>query len=358
MAAPTLTHECSKTIFRNDLTAITLRTDRIFFWLLIGQWLGGIITALVWSPRTWIAQYWSVHQHVIAAALLGALFAVYPLYLIIRRPGAAYTRHMIAVGQMLQSALLVHVTGGRIETHFHVFGSLAILAFYRDWRVLMTGAAVVYVDHLALGAWFPLSVYGVAQASIWRSIEHAIWVMFEVVFLMVSCRTGIRELCAIAERQAEVEDVAEQLQKTNAEVMAMSHALQHTNRTLEARVQERTQDLQRTKESLELEVKHRTKELEVAKESLELNVARRTEELSAAKLALEQQIQQLEVLNRVMMGREERIVDLKEELRVLKCQQQDQQSSQSPVDGKGMLQATNQDGPTAGTPSREPGTLP
>ena len=38
---------------------------------------------------------------------------------------------------MLMGALLIHLTVGRIETHFHVFVSLAILAFYRDWRVLI-----------------------------------------------------------------------------------------------------------------------------------------------------------------------------------------------------------------------------
>ena len=32
------------------------------------------------------------------------------------------------------SALLIHLSGGRIETHFHIFGSLAFLAFYRDCR--------------------------------------------------------------------------------------------------------------------------------------------------------------------------------------------------------------------------------
>jgi len=36
------------------------------------------------------------------------------------------------------SALLIHLSGGRIETHFHVFGSLAFLAFYLDWPVLIT----------------------------------------------------------------------------------------------------------------------------------------------------------------------------------------------------------------------------
>ena len=44
---------------------------------------------------------------------------------------------------MLWSALLIHLTGGRIETHFHVFGSLAFLAFYRDWRVLVPATVVV-----------------------------------------------------------------------------------------------------------------------------------------------------------------------------------------------------------------------
>ena len=62
---------------------------------------------------------------------------------------------------MLMSALLIHLTGGRIETHFHVFGSLAILAFYRDWRVLISASAVVTVDHLLRGFFWPQSVYGV-----------------------------------------------------------------------------------------------------------------------------------------------------------------------------------------------------
>lgn len=34
------------------------------------------------------------------------------------------------------SSLLIHHTGGRIETHFRVFGSLAFPAFYRDRRVI------------------------------------------------------------------------------------------------------------------------------------------------------------------------------------------------------------------------------
>src|SRR4051795_1790734 len=97
----------------------------------------------------------------------------------LRHPGLVLTRHTVAVGQMLMSALLIHLTGGRIETHFHVFGSLAFLAFYRDWRVLINATIITAVDHLARGVYFPTSVYGVASGASWRWLEHAGWVAFE-----------------------------------------------------------------------------------------------------------------------------------------------------------------------------------
>ena len=88
---------------------------------------------------------------------------------------------------MLMGALLIHLTGGRIETHFHVFGSLAFLAFYRDWRVLVPATVVVALDHMLRGIFWPQSVYGVLVASQWRWLEHAAWVIFEDVFLVVAC---------------------------------------------------------------------------------------------------------------------------------------------------------------------------
>ncbi len=310
----------AEAIFRSDWQQTVRRTDRMFFWLLLGQWAAVVFVALVWSPRTWIAQYWSIHQHVLAAVVLGGLFAAYPLYLIVRHPGTTYTRHMIAVGQMLQSALLVHVTGGRIETHFHVFGSLALLAFYRDWPVLITGSAVVYLDHLALGAWFPLSVYGVTSASIWRSLEHAFWVVFEVVFLTMSCQKGIRELRAIADREVQLEDALANVRKSHAEVTVVSAALQEANQTLEARVAERTQELTKAKAGLEATVQERTKELVEAKKGLEEQVRQRTAELQKANEGLAGKLAELELLNKIMMGREERILELKEEVQSVRVQ--------------------------------------
>src|SRR5437762_9830573 len=120
-------------------------------------------------------------------------------------PGSFATRNVIAVAQMLMSALLIALTGGRIETHFHVFGSLVILSFYRDWRVLLPATIVVALDHFLRGIYLPYSVYGVLSASPWRSIEHAGWVMFENAFLVISCLRSVREMRSIANHTAALE---------------------------------------------------------------------------------------------------------------------------------------------------------
>jgi hypothetical protein len=115
------------------------------------QWLGAIVAALCLSPRTWAGAESYVNIHLWAAIFLGGALTLLPMALVLLRPGATLTRHVIAVCEMLFSALLIDLTGGRIETHFHIFGALALLAFYRDWRVLITASAVVAIRHGVFG---------------------------------------------------------------------------------------------------------------------------------------------------------------------------------------------------------------
>ena len=92
------------------------------------------------------------------ALLLGALTNLFPAGMAWLRPGEVLTRHVVATGQVLTSALLIHLSGGRIETHFHVFGSLAFISFYRDWKVLIPATVYVAADHFLRGVYFPQSV--------------------------------------------------------------------------------------------------------------------------------------------------------------------------------------------------------
>jgi signal transduction histidine kinase len=192
-------------LFHAHQQQIYQRTDRMFAQLMALQWVAGIVFALWVSPRTWAGSVSQIHVHVWAAVFLGGALSLFPALLAQLQPGAASTRYTIATAQMLMSALLIHLTGGRIETHFHVFGSLAFLAFYRDWRVLVPATIVVALDHFLRGLFWPQSVYGVLVASEWRWLEHAAWVVFEDVVLVMSCLRGMRELRHIAERTAILE---------------------------------------------------------------------------------------------------------------------------------------------------------
>ena len=180
-------------------------TDRMFAVLMVLQWIAAIVLAIWISPRTWSGSDSSLHVHVHLAVWLGGALTVMPVLLAVFRSGAPLTRHVIAVCQALTSALLIHLTGGRIETHFHVFGSLAFLSFYRDWRVLISATVVTAVDHYVRGVWIPQSVYGVLVASPWRWLEHAGWVLFEDCFLFLACARGVAEMRTNASRQAEIE---------------------------------------------------------------------------------------------------------------------------------------------------------
>jgi two-component system, sensor histidine kinase and response regulator len=192
-------------LFQQHRQEIYRNTDQLFARLMLFQWVAAIIIATIISPRTWVGQSSYIHIHIWAAIFMGGAITVFPIWMTRAWPGTALTRHIIAVAQMLMSVLLIDLTGGRIETHFHVFGSLVILSFYRDWRVLISATIVVYLDHFLRGIYWPYSVYGVLSASPWRSVEHAGWVIFEDVFLVISCLRSIREMRFIANHTAALE---------------------------------------------------------------------------------------------------------------------------------------------------------
>ncbi len=223
-AVSTSENERTAALIAESQDQILKRTDHMFAWLMIFQWVAGVAAALWISPRTWIGATSQTHVHVWAAIFLGGAITALPVFLAFKRPGRASTRHTIAVAQMLTSALLIHLTGGRIETHFHVFGSLAFLAFYRDWRVMISATVIVAVDHLLRGMFWPQSVFGVLTPNSLRWLEHAGWVIFEDVFLLISIQQSRQDMRQVAERQAKLESL---------------------NDSIEQRVDQRTQELQR-----------------------------------------------------------------------------------------------------------------
>jgi diguanylate cyclase (GGDEF)-like protein len=226
----------AESLFDEHRRAIFKRTDRMFAALMAIQWVAGVAAALWLSPKTWAGPDSQTHVHVWAAVFLGGAISLFPIALAVVRPGETSTRYVVATAQVLMSSLLIHLTGGRIETHFHVFGSLAFISFYRDWRVLVPATVVVAADHFLRGVFWPESVYGVLSVGSWRWLEHAGWVLFEDTFLFIAIRRNVSEMWDIAERTDEIKGL---------------------NEGLEARVAERTGQLVTANEELKREVAER-----------------------------------------------------------------------------------------------------
>lgn len=222
MSAKSEAMQRSDELFREQQDRIHRDTDSLFLPLLLVQWLAALGIAIWISPRAWEGLNSTIHPHVLAAVFLGGGIVLFPVVLAWKYPGHPLTRHAVAIGQMLMGSLLIHLTGGRIETHFHIFGSLAFLAFYRDWKVLVTASAVVVVDHFLRGILWPESIFGQTAVVLWRPIEHTAWVIFEDVFLFFSIRKSLAEMRKMAEAQA---------------------GLELTNREIESQVMQRTAEL-------------------------------------------------------------------------------------------------------------------
>jgi signal transduction histidine kinase len=205
-------------LFSQHQQEVWRRVDRLFAWMMVGQWLAAIAIAVFFSPYGWEGKARAAQSHVLVAVFLGGVLSAVPMALVWLRPGTALTRHGVAVFQLLWSALLIHLTGGRIETHFHTLGSLAFLAFYRDKSVLLTASGMAVLDHWLRGMLWPESIYGTPSPEWWRLLEHMVWLAFLDLVLLRSNREAVQEMREMAERRAVAELASEREQQKTREL--------------------------------------------------------------------------------------------------------------------------------------------
>lgn len=178
-------------VSRDMLSAAWKRTDGRFALLMGVQWLAAVCVALWWAPHTVLGSGISRSTLVASAVLGGAAITLLPVAMVTMRAGTRSTRILIAVCQMLMSSLLIHLSGGQVDTRLHVFSSLALLAFYADWAVL-AAASLAAIATQALTSSHHLSLTHFAQQVAWLAGCN--------VFLLWSARERIREARQLQER--------------------------------------------------------------------------------------------------------------------------------------------------------------
>ena len=97
----------------------------------------------------------------------------------------------VSFGLISSSAILVHLSGGYIELHFHFFVMLVFLALYQDWVPYLLAVGYVAIHHGIVGTLWPEEVFNHGAALnapwTWAGI-HAFFILFQCVGSIVAWR--------------------------------------------------------------------------------------------------------------------------------------------------------------------------
>jgi len=167
------------------------RRHRFLLWL---AWFHAVVIALIgpivgYPFESGLGAYFrdGTTNHTLLEGLVVVVFA-----LLAAAPlGRAYKATAVGLSLMSASAILVHLSGGYIEVHFHFFVMLAFLALYQDWVPYLIAVAYVAIHHGLIGTIWPAEVFNHAAAIdapwTWAGI-HAFFVLAAAAGTIIAWR--------------------------------------------------------------------------------------------------------------------------------------------------------------------------
>jgi diguanylate cyclase (GGDEF)-like protein/PAS domain S-box-containing protein len=111
---------------------------------------------------------------------------------------------VVSIGLLTSSAVLVHLSHGLIEMHFHYFVIVGVVALYQDWRPFLIAIAYVVLQHGVAGVLAPTAVYDHLGAidHPWRfAALHGFFILGMSATALVSWRLNESLLRATADRE-------------------------------------------------------------------------------------------------------------------------------------------------------------
>ncbi|HJR44530.1 MAG TPA: PAS domain S-box protein, partial [Actinomycetota bacterium] len=93
----------------------------------------------------------------------------------------------VTLGLVTSSAIMVHLSGGLIEAHFHFFVMVAVITLYQAWIPFLLAIGYVVLHHGIMGAVDPSSVFNHAAA-----LEHPWkWAAVHGLFISGASAAGL-----------------------------------------------------------------------------------------------------------------------------------------------------------------------
>ena len=168
-------------------------------------WFHAIAIALAGPVlgHRWELSLWAIFEHgtVLHTAGEGLIVGMFAVLASWRKAGRTLQATAIGFGLMSSSAILVHLSGGYIEFHFHFFVMLTFLALCQDWIPYLLAVGFVALHHGVVGVLWPQQVYNHEAAFnapwTWAGI-HAAFVLWSCLGTVVAWRFNERAFAQTA----------------------------------------------------------------------------------------------------------------------------------------------------------------
>jgi len=200
-----------------------------FSFLLALTWAHALIIALIGPIMgySWDINFRALFRDgtVLHTLFEGSIIALFAGLGSLTQFNRTFQASAVAIGLMTSSAILVHLSGGYIEFHFHFFVMLSFLALLQDWVPYILAILYVALHHGLVGAVAPEEVFNHASAInapwTWAGI-HAFFVLWSCVGSVIAWRFNEKTLDKVKKQAAELEEA----NKLQADLTAMiSHDL-------------------------------------------------------------------------------------------------------------------------------------
>ncbi|MQB00841.1 MAG: EAL domain-containing protein [Actinobacteria bacterium] len=163
-----------------------------------------VITVLLWSHAIGLALLIRLTgEGFIHAAGEGGVIALLAAGASAKGVPRTYRSALATLGLLSSSALLVHLSGGVIEMHFHFFVVVAVITFYQSWLSFLLAVGYVIVHHGVLGTLAPEEVFN-HPAALASPLKWALLHGAFIGALCIACLAAwrVRELAENRERSA------------------------------------------------------------------------------------------------------------------------------------------------------------
>ncbi|MEY2420313.1 MAG: hypothetical protein QOI95_380 [Acidimicrobiaceae bacterium] len=94
---------------------------------------------------------------------------------------------LTGLGLMVASAVLVHLSGGVTEMHFHFFVMLGVISLYQDWQPFLVSIAFVALHHGVMGVLRPEDVFD--NPAAWR--DPLKWAAVHAFFVLCASAVSV-----------------------------------------------------------------------------------------------------------------------------------------------------------------------